>query len=893
MRRLKKTKTVTETDALKEKKKLKDNDAFKILIYALFFISCAASFIFAYFFVAEYYIGAYEEDSSIQSLSSSINYLEERHISNIISELVVSYLDDMSISHSGENYTVAEGIEDDEVVDYYVDAEDIDITEAGVVEYDGTVAYYTDVEKIVENMDTNGDDTVDETDWQKYLINNADLFCDEYGLEVNSDVISEKGYADVKVSMVVGDETVINEEWSNVPEYWDTSDYSTYTGAYFVDLLNVEKFDNYTDMMTYWNSIYDSPDICYYAYPDEIFDFDYDDFIDGEFKISYNGVEYEFTELAFSSDYSDYISYADGTYIFWDDYSGTGTFYPAVSDGYTVCMDTFDAINIYYEINTYIYVSDLYNVDDNNGAYLSFVGNRYNYVVALIISVIACICFMVVSMMLSGSKNGLRIIEKIPAEIILIAFGALPILSYSAFETLWYDWDLYIDIYSCLEVIEDIVTFLRGNILSHGILIFVFLVGMACVATLGLLLINNIIARIKNRSLLKTLIIVRICKVIFINAKNIALKIPFKLKAVILYSILTFVEIVGLICLMSIGSEGLCVLVYIILKVIIILGMLLMIYNLYVLAEGGEKLAEGDYSYKVDTKYMIGDFKKHGENLNNINVGMQNAVEERIKSERMKAELITNVSHDIKTPVTSIVNYVDLLEKENIEREPEKSYIEVLKRQSLRLKKLVEDLVEASKASTGNITMELAPVDANMLIEQASAEYIDKLSTKNITVIKKLSADKASIMADGKYLWRVFDNLLNNAFKYAMPATRMYITTYITDENGGIINDIATSMKKPARVVIEFKNISKDELNISSNEIMERFVRGDSSRNTEGSGLGLSIAKNLCQLQNAAFDIIIDGDLFKACITFNYSPDPTPADLPESSLEPPSEALDN
>jgi signal transduction histidine kinase len=237
----------------------------------------------------------------------------------------------------------------------------------------------------------------------------------------------------------------------------------------------------------------------------------------------------------------------------------------------------------------------------------------------------------------------------------------------------------------------------------------------------------------------------------------------------------------------------------------------------------------------------------------------------------MKTELITNVSHDIKTPLTSIINYVDLLEKENITGEPEASYIEVLARQSARLKKLIEDLVEASKASTGNVQVELTYMDINMLIDQATAEYVDKLADKNIQLVVSKSNQAAYAMADGRHLWRVFDNLLNNACKYAMPGTRVYVTTNVVDTQGNKISDINNIDVRNVYVKIEFKNISKEPLNISSDELMERFVRGDSSRNTEGSGLGLSISRSLCQLQSAYFDVSIDGDLYKAIITFPYA----------------------
>ena len=254
-------------------------------------------------------------------------------------------------------------------------------------------------------------------------------------------------------------------------------------------------------------------------------------------------------------------------------------------------------------------------------------------------------------------------------------------------------------------------------------------------------------------------------------------------------------------------------------------------------------------------KYMFLDMKDHAININNINDGIAKAVEERMKSERFKTELITNVSHDIKTPLTSIINYVDLLEKEEIENETAKEYIGVLSRQSARLKKLIEDLLEASKASTGNISVSLTQLELGILLSQALGEYDEKFSNSNLQVVLNKTDDLLLVMADNRHIWRVFDNILNNISKYAQPNTRVYIDAKRNGKNAEI----------------SFRNISKDALNISGDELMERFVRGDSSRNTEGSGLGLSIAKSLTEVQKGNLKIQIDGDLFKVYIAFPLS----------------------
>lgn len=271
--------------------------------------------------------------------------------------------------------------------------------------------------------------------------------------------------------------------------------------------------------------------------------------------------------------------------------------------------------------------------------------------------------------------------------------------------------------------------------------------------------------------------------------------------------------------------------------------------------KGTEEIAKGNLYKKINTKYMFLDMKDHAENINNINDGIAKAVEERMKSERFKTELITNVSHDIKTPLTSIINYVDLLEKEEIENETAKEYVSVLSRQSARLKKLIDDLLEASKASTGNISVNLTQLELGILLSQALGEYDEKFSNSNLQVVLNKTDEQLLVMADNRHIWRVLDNILNNIAKYAQPNTRVYIDAKRNGKNAEI----------------SFRNISKDPLNISGDELMERFVRGDSSRNTEGSGLGLSIAKSLTEVQKGKLDIQIDGDLFKVQLTFPLS----------------------
>ena len=306
------------------------------------------------------------------------------------------------------------------------------------------------------------------------------------------------------------------------------------------------------------------------------------------------------------------------------------------------------------------------------------------------------------------------------------------------------------------------------------------------------------------------------------------------------------------------------------------------------LKEGGEHLARGEMDAKVDTAKLFGSFREHGEHLNSISDGMALAIDQRMRSEHLKTELITNVSHDIKTPLTSIVSYVDLLSREDLAEKPAE-YVEVLQRQSARLKKLTEDLVEASKAATGNISVSLDSTDLREAVNQAVGEYTEKFQAANLTPVITAPDQPVTARADGRLLWRVLDNLLSNVCKYSLPGTRVYITVEDSARPGaagsrgagtgtagaGLGTAGSGRSAEPAsegaggQVKISVKNISRECLNIPAEELMERFVRGDASRTsaTEGSGLGLNIARSLTELQGGAFRLTVDGDLFKAEVT--------------------------
>ena len=283
-------------------------------------------------------------------------------------------------------------------------------------------------------------------------------------------------------------------------------------------------------------------------------------------------------------------------------------------------------------------------------------------------------------------------------------------------------------------------------------------------------------------------------------------------------------------------------------------GAALVIYgavNFGTLLDMAKRMRAGNLDIKVDENHMLGAFRDFAVELNGLSDVVQVAAQKQMRSERMRTELITNVSHDIKTPLTSIINYVDLLQKPHSQEDGEK-YLEVLSRQSARMKRLIDDLIELSKASTGNIPVELTKIDAVEAVNQALGEFTDKLKAAGLTPLFRQPEEPLYIHADGRLLWRAMSNLLSNAVKYAQPGTRLYIDMVAVDK----------------KVCISLKNISRDPLNISAEELMERFVRGEASRNQEGSGLGLNIAQSMMELQHGALELLVDGDLFKATLIF-------------------------
>lgn len=325
--------------------------------------------------------------------------------------------------------------------------------------------------------------------------------------------------------------------------------------------------------------------------------------------------------------------------------------------------------------------------------------------------------------------------------------------------------------------------------------------------------------------------------------------IPMVMTTVIIYLGICILEFFG--CLLFMEAEG--VVLWGIEKLVLLLVVLYLALTGKKLLKASGELAAGKEAYRVDTSRMVGAFKEQGENLNSLGQGISIAVAERMRSEHLKTELITNVSHDLKTPLTSIINYADLICQEETDNPKIKEYSEVLLRQSGRLKKLLEDLVEASKATTGNLEVNLTPCEVGVLLTQAVGEYQQKMEEKGLELRAVQPEAPVRILADGRHLWRVFENLLNNICKYAQENSRVYLSVEQRED----------------KVYIIFRNMSKYALDISPEELEERFVRGDKSRHMEGNGLGLSIAKSLTELQNGKLSIVIDGDLFKVTLTFD------------------------
>ena len=418
-------------------------------------------------------------------------------------------------------------------------------------------------------------------------------------------------------------------------------------------------------------------------------------------------------------------------------------------------------------------------------------------------------------------------------------------------------WDhLWLDVFAVGAVLAEVFVFYVAAIFLINVdvaylpfILFVTAVATLCMGWLLLLFLLSFSVRVKLGKWWRHTLCYQLFRKIGQFGRMIWENIGFLWKVILVMLVLAFFEGIGV--LMFFNSD-IALLLWLLEKLVLYPLVLWYCVQLNQLKSGTEKIAGGEPGYQISTKRMTGIFKEQGEQINHISDGMTHAIEERMKSERFKTELITNVSHDIKTPLTSIINYVDLLEKEDLHNETAQEYLEVLERQSSRLKKLIEDLIEASKASTGNLPVHLERLEAGIFMTQTVGEFEEKTKEAGLDLVIEKPETPVYIMADSRHFWRVIDNLMNNICKYAQSGTRVYINLEV----------------KEAQVSITFRNTSKYPLNISSDELMERFVRGDASRNTEGSGLGLSIANSLMDLMGGTFRLYVDGDLFKVVLGF-------------------------
>ncbi len=494
-----------------------------------------------------------------------------------------------------------------------------------------------------------------------------------------------------------------------------------------------------------------------------------------------------------------------------------------------------------YEVTLYI-PSEFFTIDTVSFVD-SFVKTLYGMKYSIFIIGGSAILLFIVSLVLlccsAGWKSGeerprTSLFDKIPFDIFTFIYAFIVLFSTAAcFDFYWENFELIFVI--CIYII------------GASVLVVSYIFSFAARAKTGELFKNTAIWFVLKN-------IFRFLRLIWRGIIKVLSNLPIYLKTLILLFLLAVWSFV----IMAVEMYDLPIIIF----VWLLGGTIIAFYALYItygidkLKKGGERIASGDLAYRIDTSHMPSDLKKQAYALNSIGNGMYAALDERMRSERFKTELITNVSHDLKTPLTSIVNYVDLLKSERASEKPDEEkiteYVKVLERQSERLRKLTYDLVEASKASTGNLEIEPCPVYIGEMISQARGEYSEKLLELGLELIVHIPDEPLSVMADGKHLWRVFDNLMHNITKYSLPGTRVYID----------------AAERDGMVYIVFRNTSKYLLDISPDELTERFVRGDSSRHSEGSGLGLSIAKSLTELNGGRLDIYVDGDLFKVVLSF-------------------------
>ena len=453
------------------------------------------------------------------------------------------------------------------------------------------------------------------------------------------------------------------------------------------------------------------------------------------------------------------------------------------------------------------------------------------FIVGAIISLLVVIASFISATFTTGQskKKGevhLNIFDKIPTEIaatLVVATGGTGLAIVLGF--------------------HDNISWTYSSIVVDVIYWIVMLVIGVLMATWGYL---SLVRRIKAKDLWKNSMCRRVCGIV----KKIYGSGKMSARLIVAFVLFALAHIFFIYAMQSLG-----VIIMIIADTAILLYLLKEARERQVVKDGLDTIAKGNLNYKIDETNLQQDNKEMACAANKIGDGLQKAVAKSMKNERMRSELITNVSHDIKTPLTSIINYVDLLKRENIQDQKIKGYIDILDNKSQRLKHLTEDLVEASKVNSGNIELHMNKLNLQELLTQAEGEFTEKLEARQLQLVSTGAKEPVIVEADGRQMWRIFENLLNNIAKYSLEGTRVYIDLVTNDE----------------KAVLNFKNVSQESLNINADELTERFVRGDISRTTEGSGLGLSIAKSLTEVQGGKFDIYLDGDLFKVTLTFELT----------------------
>ena len=464
---------------------------------------------------------------------------------------------------------------------------------------------------------------------------------------------------------------------------------------------------------------------------------------------------------------------------------------------------------------------------------MTFMNGLAPIIVPVATLILLCmLIFLVISIGHTRGKEEIDLndLDRIPYEIVflisgIIASGVIAVLEYTAYNEYELSLNMLIGNWTMAYLVSYVITLLN---------------------------VVTLIKRIKAKTLISSTILGMICRWCYVRLKKVKEEVydNSSMTVKLIFGIILY--IIAIFALPSIlGGFGIILLFS--LTIWIFYEIIRRINGIKNIEKQLELIYDGKRPENLKKENFTKDYYNMVSYVNDISNGFENAVEQGIKSERLKAELITNVSHDIKTPLTSIINYVDLLKNENIESEKAKEYIEILDNKSQRLKKLIQDLVEASKASSGNIKLNLENLSLSELINQSIGEFEDKFEEKKLSIIKNIPEKDIIIKADSRYMYRIIENLFENITKYALENSRVYIDISYAKEN---------------KVKVEFKNISKEKLNITEEELMQRFVRGEKSRTTEGNGLGLSISQSLTEIQGGEFKIVIDGDLFKAELEF-------------------------